>query len=112
MEDAPDRKRPSITSVINAELPGQTSAGRTGQIIKTQGNRLSFDPADEELGVFLVATDGNAHRMAVYSRNGTARVNLKLPIVPVGTYSLEVRTRPSHNDVWVGIARDLFAVKS
>ena len=112
MEDAPDRNLPSVTSVINAEAPGQANEGRAGQIIKMKGNRLSFDSADTELGVFLIATDGTEHRMAVYSRSGTARVDFKLAEVPVGTYTLEIRTRPSHKDVWGGASRDPFTVRS
>ena len=112
MRDAPDRNLPSVTSVLNAEVPDQANGGRAGQIIKMKGNRLSFNPADEELGVFLVATDGTEHRMAVYSRSGTARVDFQLAKAPVGTYTLEIRTRPSHKDVWVGMSRDPFAVGS
>ena len=112
MEDVPDRNLPSITSVTNAEVPDQPNEGRAGQIIKMKGNRLSFDPADEELGVFLVPTEGTEHRMAVYSRNGTARVDFKLADAPVGTYTLEIRTRPSRKDVWVGASRDPFTARS
>ena len=112
MEDVPNKQLPFIRSVINAETPNQSNEGRAGQIIKMKGNRLSFDPADEELGVFLVASDGTEHRMGVYSRSGTARVDCQLVKVPVGTYTLEIRTRPSHKDVWVGMSRDPFVVRA
>ena len=112
MEDVPDRQLPSIRSVINAEALDQADEGRAGQIIKMKGNRLSFDPADTELGVFLVATDATEHRMVVYSRTGTARVVFQLAQVPVGAYTMEIRTRPSHKDVWVGRSRDPFVVRS
>ena len=50
--------------------------------------------------------------MTVYSRTGTSRVDFKLAKVPVGSYTLEVRTRPSDKDVWVGLAPDPLTVKS
>ncbi len=112
MEGTSDRKLPSITSVINVEAPDPPNEGKAGHLLKMQGNRLSFDPADEEVGVCRVATDGTDHRMAVYSRAGSARVDFKLAKVPVGTYTLEIRTRPSQKDVWVGINRDAFTVRS
>ena len=77
-----------------------------------QGNRLSFDPQDEELGVFLVAEDGTEHRMLVYSRTGTSQIDFKVAKVPVGAYTLEIRTRPTDRDVWVGLAPEPFTVRS
>ncbi len=112
IEDTADRKLPSIKGVINVEAPDPPDEGRAGQMLKMQGSRLSFDPADEELGVFLVATDGTDHRMTVYTRTGTTRVVFKLAKVSVGTYTLEIRTRPTERDVWVGINRDPFTVRS
>ena len=112
VEGTSGRKLPSVTSVINVEAPEQINEGKAGHLLKIQGNRMSFDPADEETGVFLVATDGTEHRMTVYSRSGTARVDFKLAKVPVGTYTLEIRTRPTQKDVWVGMNRDPFTVRS
>ena len=112
MEGTSGRKLPSVTSVLNVEAPGTINEGRAGQIIKMQGNRLSFDPQDEELGVFLVAEDGTEHRMTVYSRAGTAQIDFKIAEVPAGAYTLEVRTRPTDRDVWVGLASDPFTVRS
>lgn len=31
-------------------------------------------------------------------------------LVPVGAYTLEIRTRPAEKDVWVGMNRDPFTV--
>ena len=112
MDGTAGRKLPSVTSVINMEVPGVTNEGKAGQIIKMQGNRMSFDPNDEEVGVFLVANDGVEHRMLVYSRTGSSQVDFKVAKVPVGTYTLEIRTRPTDRDVWVGLSRDPFTVKS
>lgn len=112
MEGISGRQLPSVISVINVEASGTTNEGRAGQIIKMQGNRLSFDPQDEELGVFLVAEDGTEHRMLVYSRTGTSQIDFKIAKVPVGAYTLEVRTRPTDRDVWVGLAPEPFTVRS
>ena len=111
MVETDERQLPSITTILNVEAPGTINEGRAGQIIKVKGSRLSFDPADKELGVFLLAEGGTCHRMSVYSRAGTARIDFKLAEVPAGSYTLEVRTRPSRKDVWVGSARDFFILR-
>ncbi len=112
MEKMTSPNLPYIDTVINVEAPDPLNEGKVGHLLKMQGDRLSFDLADEELGVFLVATDGTDHRMTVYGRTGSTRVNFKLAKVPVGTYTLEIRTRPTQKDVWVGINRDPFTVRS
>lgn len=112
MEDDANRRLPVIKIVTNAEAPDWIDEGKAGHIIEMQGARMSFDPEDTELGVFLVAIDGTEHRMTVYGRIGTARILFKLAKVPVGAYTLEVRTRPSDRDVWVGLAPEPFTVKS
>ena len=45
-----------------------------------------------------------------YVDGETPRVDFLLAKAPVGTYTLEIRTRPSGKDVWVGTSRDPFAV--
>lgn len=110
MEAVPARQLPAIGNVTNAEAAGVTNEGTAGQIIHLQGDRLCVDPADKELGVFLVAPDGTAHRMTVYSRTGSSRIDFKLAETPVGTYRLEVRTRPTRRDVWVGMSPEAFTV--
>jgi hypothetical protein len=112
MEDSRGRRVPSIMTVVNVETAETTDGGKAGQIIKIQGGRLSFDPADVELGVFLMAEDGTEHRMEVYSRTGSSQVDFKIAKVPVGAYTLEVRTRPTDKDVWVGLSPRPFTVKS
>ena len=112
MEGRMGRQLPLITSVTNAEVDGQINAGRAGQMVKIQGDRLSFDRKDDETGVFLVAEDGTDHRMEVYTRAGSSQVDFKIAKVPVGAYTLEVRTRPTDKDVWVGLSPEPFAVKS
>ena len=66
------RKIPSVAATTNLETPEMNNAGMVGQIIKVRGERLSFDPADDELGVFLVAGDRTEYRMQFYSRTGTS----------------------------------------
>jgi hypothetical protein len=112
MEKMSGRNLPYIDSVINVVAPDQLNEGKVGHLLKMQGDGLSFDPADEELGVFLVATDGTDYRMTVYGRTGSSRVNFKLAKVPAGVYTLEIRTRPTERDVWVGMNRDPFTVRS
>ena len=58
------------------------------------------------LGTFQLSARGT------YVDGETPRVVFKLAKVPVGTYTLEIRTRPSRKDVWVGMSRDPFGVRS
>ena len=62
--------------------------------------------------MFLVAGDGSEYRMTVYSHIGSSRVDFKLADAPAGSYTLEVRTRPTDKDVWVGLAPESFTVKA
>jgi hypothetical protein len=102
---------PQINSVENVNQPGTSYGGTAGDIIKLEGSRLSFDRSDKETGVFLVSANGkNVHRSTVYSRSGSAFVDFELPALPAGTYTLEVRTRPSQKDVRVGAAEQPFTV--
>ena len=110
-EDA-GRRLPRIKGVTNVHTPATVNGGKAGEIIKLQGARLSFDPADKKLGVFLVAEDGTEHRMLIYSRTGTSRVDFQVIDVPAGVYTLEVRTRPTERDVWVGLSPKPFTVKA
>ena len=112
MEGGMGRQLPSIVSVTNVEVDGQVNTGRAGQMVNIQGSRLSFNRKDEETGVFLMAEDGTEHRMEVYSRAGSSQVDFKIAKVPVGAYTLEVRTRPTDRDVWVGLSPEPFTVKS
>ena len=111
MEYAPLRKLPLISSVVNVEVAGVRNKGRAGQMVKIKGARLSFEPGDTESGVFLVAPDTTEYRMSVYSRAGTTHIDFKVAEVPAGTYTLEVRTRPTERDVWVGASDDPFTVE-
>jgi hypothetical protein len=109
MEEIGGRQLPSVLSVRNME-EGGINAGRPGQILKLRGHRLSLDPGDEETGVFLIATCGETYRMPVYTRTGSSHIDFKLAEIPAGSYTVEVRTRPTHRDVWVGTGRAPFAV--
>ncbi len=62
-------------------------------ISRLTGKFLTFDADDPEQGVFFVAEDGTAVRVAAYLDNSAKRVNFGVPAGLSGTQSVEVRTR-------------------
>ncbi len=62
-------------------------------IARLTGKFLSFDADDPEQGVFFVAEDGTAVRVAAYLDNSAKRVNFGIPAGLTGAQSVEVRTR-------------------
>jgi nucleoid DNA-binding protein len=112
-----------------------THVGRETPRVESRNLRINFRPAPWLLNHLRASTkivmegllgrklpaissvinaeaDGTDHRMAVYSRTGSVRINFKPAETPVGTYTLEVRTRPSQRDVWVGMSSEAFTVAS
>jgi hypothetical protein len=104
MVDTPAPLAPCVIRVENADLGGSVGSGSVGQILHIQGSRLSFDREDQEQGVFLVsdAAPAEATRIAVYSRIGSNIVDGKIPVLAAGTYTLELRTRPTAKDIRTG----------
>jgi Domain of unknown function (DUF4469) with IG-like fold len=101
--DTPVVQGPVVFGSENVENPGVLNAGKSGQIIHIKGNRLSFSAADPETGVFFVSTgEDTATRATVYSRIGTNFIDCKIPALTPGSYSLEVRTKPTKKTVRLG----------
>jgi len=101
--DMPSVQCPAIFRVENLEQPATPNAGSAGQILEIGGNRLSFDKDDAETGVFLIDPESNVEtRASTYSRIGSAWLGFKLPTLSAGSYTLEVRTRPTGKGLRVG----------
>lgn len=62
-----------------------------GNIAVLKGSRLKYDEADPTQGIFFVALNGTATKVAAVSRNKPSELHFLIPVLPVGEYSVEVR---------------------
>jgi hypothetical protein len=62
-----------------------------GNIARLKGSRLKFDASDPAQGIFLVASDGSETQVATVSHNKPSQLDFLVPVLPAGTYRLEVR---------------------
>jgi hypothetical protein len=67
-----------------------------GNIARIRGSRLKFDASDPLQGVFLVAANNSATKVATVSRNKPGQVDFLVPSLPPG-------------DLLIGICRKLAA---
>jgi hypothetical protein len=109
--DKPPLKIPELFSAENTDQTNSFNKGSAGDVLHISGNRLSFPKTDPELGVFFVGvTKPGETRVVSYSRIGTNFVDCKVPALEPGTYTLEVRTRPTDTDVRVGAMKAAFMI--
>ncbi|MEY4903253.1 MAG: hypothetical protein RLZZ292_1068 [Bacteroidota bacterium] len=64
------------------------TSGGIGQII---GEELKFNPANAAEGIYFVATNGTATKVAVVASRTEGKLMFSIPTLAVGTYTLEVR---------------------
>lgn len=65
-----------------------------GNIAQLDGDKLKFNPADTEEGVFLIATNGIVKRVEVFAQVMAKKVIFQVPAnIDTGHYQLEVRKR-------------------
>ena len=57
------------------------------------GNRLKFDPAEADEGLFFVATAGGEIKVSTVQKNKPSQLVFLIPPLGDGTYHLEVRAR-------------------
>ena len=57
------------------------------------GNRLKFDPAEADEGLFFVATVGGETKVSTVQKNKPSQLVFLIPPLADGTYHLEVRAR-------------------
>lgn len=86
---------PAIGEVFDVVSGMVNSLVTRGGVFRITGNRLKFDAADEEQGVFLLAETGEIERCTVIVDNMPARVTVMVPVALAEdtVYSLEIRTR-------------------
>jgi hypothetical protein len=106
----PNLQTPLVYKVENLDQRGVVDAGASGTILHIQGDRLSFDALDSELGVFFVSQDGTVETRGTAYRNGSSIVDCKIPALAAGSYRLEIRTRPTNKDIRTGVYENLIAI--
>ena len=110
--DRPPRRNADIQTIQNVEVSDSPWTAQAGQLIHIVGNRLSFDRADAECGVFFVGqADDQETRATIYSRIGSNFVDCKLPALVAGKYFVEIRTRLKEGaELRAGTAEETFTV--
>jgi hypothetical protein len=110
--DRPSRQNADIQIIQNVEVSDSAWTAQVGQIIHIGGNRLSFDKANLDTGVFFVRQDDDQEtRASVYSRIGSNNVDCKVPELVPGKYYVEIRTNPNGStDIRTGTADETFTV--
>jgi hypothetical protein len=85
---------PCLKSFIDAVSDKENLTATPGSLGKLVGSNLKFDPNDTRQGVFFVSCENNRvqYRAAVYSGVTPSAVHLQIPILPVGKYSVEIRS--------------------
>ncbi len=78
------------TDVNSGTANSVLTPGGMGRLV---GHRLKFDPADAAQGVFFIAEDGSATRVAVVGRNKPGELMFVIPALAAGEYTLEVRAK-------------------
>ena len=102
---------PAVSSIRNTEVDDAVNSASANQVIHLRGKSLSFLKHDEELGVFFVSQNGDGvHRSTVYTHIGSSIVDCKVPELPQGLYTVEVRTRPTSTVVRSGAYPQTFTV--
>lgn len=104
VDENPGVKRPIIMRVTNVYDRGLIDEFAPGHIVHVVGIRMKFDTSDEETGIFFVDVNDTetAHRMKVYSRNGTSYIDFMVDTIPEGEYRVEIRTKPTDREVRSG----------
>lgn len=85
---------PHPISLIDVATDRPATTIMTGSIGKLKGDYLSFEPTDDQQGIFLVPNDKTQQvlRISTYSFITNIEIHFLLPASLHGSYSLEVRT--------------------
>lgn len=83
---------PSLIDFIDLNTNERNSVLTPGGLGQISGNRLKFDPSDEQQGIFFVAADGTQTRVSVVGQNKPSTLIFLIPPeLASGEYRLEVR---------------------
>ncbi len=85
---------PNLVEYMDFNTGERNSVVTPSGMAQISGNRLQFDPADPEQGIFLIASDGSETRVGVVGRNMPSTLMFLLPAeLTTGEYALEVRVK-------------------
>ncbi len=93
VEEQLNPKLPVISTLTNVDQPAAADELSPGQLFHIVGARLAFHTEAEDEGVFFVDAAGTGYRATVYSRHGTKIVDGKVPDLPAGPYTVQLRAR-------------------
>ena len=107
-----DTPATALPVVLRSEATESSGYNRAipGEVIHLVGSRLGFDPNETTAGVFFIDSKGQAFRASVYTRLGSKTVDVKVPALSAGEYTLEVRNNALGRDPRVGQLSESFTV--
>jgi hypothetical protein len=85
--------QPVVKSFFEPVSQQENAVYVAGSAARVTGEYLTFDAEDPEQGIFFVAEDGTAVRVAAYLEMGQKRIGFSVPVGLTGAQSVEVRTR-------------------
>ncbi len=88
---SPNRRAPVPLHYVDLNGPVTDGPLTPGGMGRVDGDRLAFDPAVPEQGVFFVAPDGAETRVETFGQVAPSRLLFLVPALAAGTYRLEVR---------------------
>lgn len=91
--------KPKILQFKNLEMPNDNNVISSGHVFHIQGSYLKFDKKDQECGVFFIDSAGIASRADLYSRNGSAYIDGKIPSLSKGNFKIEVRRKTNNGNI-------------
>lgn len=95
--------RPELLEYIDWNSGRRDSSLTPGGLGQIVGQRLKFDPAQPEQGIFFVAAGGKTYQAGVISKNTSAELTFLVPTtLPPGDYTLEVRAALSQGPLRSG----------
>jgi hypothetical protein len=82
-----------IIAAVKDSISGLTDGTLSvGGVLDIAGSRLKVYPDLPDDGVYFIASDGTEYKVSTLVENKPARLIVMIPDLPVGNYTLEVRT--------------------
>jgi len=93
-KDESIKPAPNLLAYVDLGSGETDSTITPGNIGTIDGDRLKFDPAKADEGVFLLPAEGGERKIGLVQKNKPAQLVFLVPIdLPAGDYRLEVRAR-------------------
>lgn len=89
----PTDKLPYIEQYMDAVSQTTGDVLTPGGIGELQGSRLNFDTADDEQGIWFVATGGAATKVTTIALNKPSKLIFMIPQLPAGEYEVVVKVK-------------------